>query len=510
MTLVPFAILLFLGLQIAPGETSISTFSSDQLPANAYFSISGTIFTVETTPMGKTEPYVDIDITARMAQFIGDSQTIDLLLYHSDANNYLGATYDGVNYVCCWQEQFDKGQCTNLGRIIIMDNITNVPVGKFRQWTMTWDNSTWGDNLSLKQHINFDWEGVWSFVIINCGTTDKTEKRDIVTNGEVVMMNPYGQLPGSLWALLPLYFLMVSLYFVVGAVWIVLTYIYRHDIMRLQHGITLVLVLAFLENLISAADYATYNDRGKISLAFNLFSVIFSVLKKTSSYLLLLIVCMGWMIVRPDIEKKKKAALCIIGFLYLGVEGIYEFIAMLRYTPDTQSLNVPEAVEILFLVPASILDFIFLFWIFWSLMQTLLFLKTKRQDEKFRMYKVLAIVLLVAYVLSFTFFCIQLGAQYNGKFTDWWKGWFIFTGYWNILYWILLVVLGVLWRPNANNSRYAYSIQIEDNMEMEPPKGNSPRAHRDQSEELGTRQVEVSSEEPPSDDKDSSQEDIPL
>src|SRR4051812_40787699 len=44
----------------------------------------------------------------------------------------------------------------------------------------------------------------------------------------------------------------------------------------------------------------------------------------------------------------------------------------------------------------------------------------------------------------------------------WWRGWFILEAYWKILHFVVLICVSLLWRPNNNNKRYAYSMQLDD------------------------------------------------
>jgi len=156
------------------------------------------------------------------------------------------------------------------------------------------------------------------------------------------------------------------------------------------------------------------------------FDAIFISSQHTIDYVGLLLVCMGWTVIRADLEKKKLVMLIIIGTLYFILELIYEFILLLRYTPATEYLYVPSGAETAFLVLTSIMDFVILFWIFWELFRSIVSLKLSKQEAKFQMFKILAITLLIAYIFSFTLFIIELIAQWNNYFNSWWRGWFFF------------------------------------------------------------------------------------
>jgi len=85
------------------------------------------------------------------------------------------------------------------------------------------------------------------------------------------------------------------------------------------------------------------------------------------------------------------------------------------------------------------------------------------------MFKRLLLILVISYIASLLFFIIELIASWGGLYDSWWRGWFIWSGYWDILHLALLVVVVVLWRPNANNKLYAYSTQLTDLNTVELP-----------------------------------------
>lgn len=49
-------------------------------------------------------------------------------------------------------------------------------------------------------------------------------------------------------------------------------------------------------------------------------------------------------------------------------------------------------------------------------------------------------------------------------FDSWWRGWWIWSGYYSILHFLLTVIIGWIWRPNSNNGQYAYQ-QVDIEME---------------------------------------------
>jgi len=107
-------------------------------------------------------------------------------------------------------------------------------------------------------------------------------------------------------------------------------------------------------------------------------------------------------------------------------------------------------------------------------------LKLSKQEAKFQMFKILAITLLIAYIFSFTLFIIELVAQWNNYFNSWWRGWFFFDAYWEILYLVILIIIAIIWRPTENNFRYAFSSQLAD----DPPPQETTKSQEMESVQL--------------------------
>jgi len=203
--------------------------------------------------------------------------------------------------------------------------------------------------------------------ITNCGQTANDVQSDTNTflvTGNDEFVNPYGQLPGDMVGELILLFIVFVFYLILGIIWSVFLVKYRKDLMKLQLWISFAILLGFLENVITAADYANYNNTGTISIGFNIIEALLISSKRTVSFVGLTLVAMGYTVSISTLEKKKKIALIVVGVLYFGISICYEFISAVRATPSTQYLNTSAAAEYTFLIFTTIMDFVFLFWIF--------------------------------------------------------------------------------------------------------------------------------------------------
>jgi hypothetical protein len=223
---------------------------------------SAPIYTSKDTPLGKDEAYFSANLKfVRKNAAFQNSSSVEAILFHSDAIPYLGNKSD---YYCCWDKPLKAGACSTPGRLIIES--TAFTSRNLFYWDLNAENGT---TSMMNEQIFILKSGVWRFYIANCGLTTDQEKSDSTTyviNGDVIFMNPYGHLAGSMIGSLPLFFILVFGYLVFGIAWLILSLKYRKDIMMLQKIISLVIIFGFLENLINGIDYAVYNKTGRIEI----------------------------------------------------------------------------------------------------------------------------------------------------------------------------------------------------------------------------------------------------
>jgi len=432
------------------------------------------MFTEKDAPFKGKTPAITIDVRFEQKNTSG-SNMMQMLLYHGDVNDYIGEDIDGDNYVCCWEEQYNNSECDTLGQVIIQQEAYDIyaPQSLFYIWQVGWVNGV-AQNTRVNKVFNVTKTGVWAFILIHCGNTsdddgDGDEDRDIIVYGDVTFLNAYGQLPGDILGLLPIY-LMLALGFIGALIWwSYLSYKFKDDLMFLQKMIYITLMSGVVENVLYFLDYIVYNHTGKISLTFNILSVLALTFKRTVCFLTLLMIASGYTVLSPILGKTLKGGLITIGIVYSVSCLCYEFVRMLRYTPATEYLRVPEGAEYILLAEISIVDFIILLWIFYAVFKTVGQLNKKKQTAKVQKYRQLMIVLGLAYLISLIFFIIEAYATWADLYLVWWKGWWVFDAYWSCLYFALILIIGFMFRPNGRNKMFAYSSQLDDHDTIELP-----------------------------------------
>jgi len=219
----------------------------------------------------------------------------------------------------------------------------------------------------------------------------------------------------------------------------------------LQNCIAGVIALGMIESATLYFDDLGYNISGRNYVGAMIVGVIVSTIKRTVSRLLVLIVAMGFGVVKPTLGTSTYKVL-VLGILYLIFSGILNIVDLVQRTTQV-SLSV-----VFFLVfPVAVLDTSFYWWIFLSLLRTISQLQTRKQGIKLSMYKQFFVTLIVSGISSALIIVIQLFVTVSEDVDNLWKVQWIWSAFWHILYLMILLAVAILWRPTNNNTRYAYS-----------------------------------------------------
>lgn len=142
------------------------------------------------------------------------------------------------------------------------------------------------------------------------------------------------------------------------------------------------------------------------------------------------------------------------------VFGVVYAVASLTITPDSAGPLV-----MLVILPLAATLTAFYIWTLNSLKLTMKELLERKQNVKLLMYKRLWWVLLGSIVVIFGFFFLNsltFAGHGSPDFvpSHWKTRWFVLDGWLNLVYLVDLGVIAYLWRPTANNRRFAMSEEL--------------------------------------------------
>ncbi|KEF53115.1 uncharacterized protein A1O9_11023 [Exophiala aquamarina CBS 119918] len=276
----------------------------------------------------------------------------------------------------------------------------------------------------------------------------------------VEFRNAYGELPAAQIAKLPFYGGLTIVYAVLGAFWAFLYVQNRSDILPVQNYITATLVFLIIEQLMTWGFYDYQNRHGNNALN-KAFMVIVSILnagRNSLSFFLLLIVCMGYGVVKPSLGRT---------MIYIRILAIAHFVFGVIYAVASMAVT-PESVGplILFVIlPLAGTLTAFYVWTLSSLNLTIKDLVDRRQKTKALMYKKLSWCILGSILVIFAFFFVNSFAfagssEANFIPEHWQTRWFVLDGWLNLVYLFDIAFVAYLWRPTANNRRFAMSDEL--------------------------------------------------
>jgi len=382
-----------------------------------------------------------------------------ILIFNADRKGDIGTYVDDKHYVCCTQELIDKDLCGHRGEAIY-----NADPSLEGLWSIPAEISDLNKSSILEGYYNITKSGVYWAYIVNCHTSD--ESNGIVNlDGRVVFMNPYGYLNGEFFYFLPFYGTLTILYIILGIYWCIVSLKHRKQILRLQNAITAVIILGIVEAAILCFDNLGFNNIGLNYTGAMIVGVLVSTVKKTISRVLVLVVSMGYGVVKPTLGDAKLRVI-ILAVLYTIFSGTLNIVELVQ---RTTTLNI--AVLLLLVFPVAALDTAFYWWIFLSLLRTIQQLQTRKQTIKLGMYRIFLGLLGVSGLLSGIITLIQIIVMSILDSDAIWKENWMWTAFWHVLYYFILFAIAVIWRPTSNNTRYAYTeMNVEgEDIVLQPP-----------------------------------------
>ncbi|MEE6474869.1 hypothetical protein FKM82_010522 [Ascaphus truei] len=271
----------------------------------------------------------------------------------------------------------------------------------------------------------------------------------------VSMAGPHGYISASEWPLMIFYMVMCIMYILFGLLWFLWSACYWKDLLRIQFWIAAVIFLGMLEKAVFYAEYQNINSTGVSSYGLLIFAELVSAIKRTLARLLVTIVSLGYGIVKPRLGAvmHRVVGMGVLYMVFASVEGVMRVVGTQARETD---------LVLLASIPLALLDSGLCWWIFVSLAQTMKTLKLRKNAVKYSLYRHFTNTLIFAILASVIFM-----AWTTKKFrladcqSDWMELW-VDDAFWRFLFSVILLVIMFLWRPSANNQRYAFTPLIDD------------------------------------------------
>ncbi|KAL3226311.1 hypothetical protein MRX96_025211 [Rhipicephalus microplus] len=250
---------------------------------------------------------------------------------------------------------------------------------------------------------------------------------------DLALRGNHGYLSAVDWPFLPFYGVMCGVYVVYAVVWLVVSALQWRDLLRIQFWIGGVIFLGMLEKAVFYAEYQSINTTGRSVQGAVLFAEVLSCLKRSLARLLVVVVSLGFGIVKPRLGPMLHRV--------LGLGGCLLCAGLRRGMPaHTQAQEHARPV---------------------ADARTTRTLRLRRNVIKLSLYRHFTNTLVFAVLASVVFMVwVTFDHRTAECLTDWKELWFD-EGYWHLLFSLVLLVIMVLWRPTNNNKRYAFTPLLD-------------------------------------------------
>ncbi|EEB15081.1 ptm1, putative [Pediculus humanus corporis] len=263
-----------------------------------------------------------------------------------------------------------------------------------------------------------------------------------------------GYLSAADWPLLPFYGVMCLVYVFFGLIWLIVSFCQWRELLRIQFWIGGVILLGMIEKAIFYAEYQNINSTGVNYKSVVLFAEWVSCAKRTLARMLVIIVSLGFGIVKPRLGSMLHR-LMGVGACYFILAVVEGYIRVMRPKNDSSNQLLIAS------IPLAVLDSAICWWIFTALIQTTRTLRLRRNLVKLSLYRHFTNTLVFSVLASIIFMLYSIKVHRLAICLTDWKNLWIDEAFWHILFSVLLLVIMILWRPTNNNQRYAFTPLLD-------------------------------------------------
>ena len=316
----------------------------------------------------------------------------------------------------------------------------------------------------LDEAIRIDRAGMYYLWFFAC---DAELGESVSVTGRTTWKNPGGYLPGMLQNQLPFYGLMATAYLALGALWTLAMLAHWRELMVLHRCVAAVIAVSMVEYATWYFDFVNFNATGFRPPFATLVAVLLGSARKAASRTLVLIVSMGYGVVRPTLGglTRDVAATCAA---YFVASAALDVEANLGRVDDMTS-----AARVFLVLPVAFLDAVYVLWVFTALSRTLAQLEARRQTAKLDLYRKFTNALAVSVVASVAWMAYETWFRVTDAVNEKWEVDWVTNAFWHCLGFALTAAVCFLWRPSQDGTRFAYAELSKDERAEEEDGGES-------------------------------------
>lgn len=318
-----------------------------------------------------------------------------------------------------------------------------------------------GDKTALHEPLQTWQDAPYIFIVhVDISSSKESPKENAPSNlfiMTVEVKGPYEYLTLEDYPLMIFFMVMCIVYVLFGVLWLAWSACYWRDLLRIQFWIGAVIFLGMFEKAVFYAEFQNIRYKGESVQDALVLAELLSAVKRSLARTLVIIVSLGYGIVKPRLGVTLHKVV-VAGALYLLFSGMEGVLRVTGAQTDLASLAF---------IPLAFLDTALCWWIFISLTQTMKLLKLRRNIVKLSLYRHFTNTLILAVAASIVFIIwTTMKFRIVTCQSDWRELW-VDDAIWRLLFSMILFVIMILWRPSANNQRFAFSPLSEEDEEDE-------------------------------------------
>jgi len=391
---------------------------------------------------------------------------VNYVIFELKDRDNIGYNKDGFTHYCCTDDIKNDPDAPNchLNNLIVNRKSED---DKFPYTNFIAFEGANTKTTSSNELVTIDETGMYFMWFAVC----EPELQNVTISGYTTWKNPKGFLPGMMYSNLPFFGYMSLIYGFLAVIYFSAYCCNWKDTLNLQNYILTVIICGFFQMISWYADYNHFNKTGYRPAGPTMWAVLLGSVTKTFSRMLLLVVSMGYGVVRPTLGGMSKKVMAL-GLLY------WIFIMLLDISSNVGAVDDMDGTERVFMVlPVAVLDAIFIVWIFNSLSRTVAQLQSRQQTTKLDIYRKFTLTLAAAVFFSIVFIILEMYWKAQDDLSYNWQGDWILNTFWHMMNLAVLLVICWLWLPTKNGNRYAYSnmddeINFDVEMQNAPGKGS--------------------------------------
>ncbi|CAL5439419.1 unnamed protein product [Camellia sinensis] len=396
--------------------------------------------------------FIDYQRPGELSNF--SSGVVHAIIFEVDDRETIGGSaYGGQRAVCCTADLAKLGVCSQ-GEIIHRPSTKNPGWPQVFGASFNVDEPT---STLQSRSIQITKTGMYNLYFIHCDPNLK----ELVVEGKSIWKNPTGYLPGRMAPLMNFYGFMSLAFVILGIFWFYQYARFWKEVLPLQNCITLVITLGMFEMALWYFDYVEFNETGVRPTGTTVWAVTFGSVKRTVSRLIILMVAMGYGVVRPTLGGLTSKVL-MLGATFLLASEVLELVENVGAISDLSG-----KARLFLVLPVALLDAFFILWIFTSLSATLSKLQARRMLAKLDIYRKFTNALAVAVIVSVGWICYELYFKSSDVYNEQWQNAWIIPAFWQVLSFSLLCVICALWAPSQNSMRYTYSGEASEEFDRD-------------------------------------------